>query len=100
MREDLIIADILFVVRVLSTVFSSSLVQAMPKDGIIPSQYATQSVPLALGISTVSSGVLLFAMIMSAVIGIGMLRRFVNDETERVPRENFTRNVVMALLIF
>ena len=58
-----------------------------------------KTIPLALGLSTVSSGVLLFAtMIVSTVVGIGVLRTFVSDETERVPLENFTRNVVMALL--
>jgi len=98
-RNGLIIAGLLFAVSVLSSVFSSSLIQAMLDEGMIPSQYATETIPLALGLSTVSSGVLLFAtMIVSTVVGIGVLRTFVSDETERVPLENFTRNVVMALL--
>jgi len=98
-RNGLIIAGLLFTVSILSTVFSNSLIQGMLDEGIIPSEYAMETVPLALGLSTAASSVLLFAtMTVSAVVGIGVLRTFVSAETEKLPLENFTRNVVMALL--
>lgn len=98
-RNGLILAGLLFVVSLLSSVFSNSLLQAMFEEGILPSQYMTESIPLALGVSSTVSGIGLFlTFIASAVVGITALRTLVSDETETIPREYVTRNLGLAIV--
>lgn len=98
-RNGLIIAGLVFIVSILSSVFSNTLIQAMTDEGIIPAEYMTESLPMALGLSSTVSGIALFlTMIASAMIGIAALRTFVSSETETIPREYFTRNLGLALV--
>lgn len=98
-RNGLIIAGLLFAVSILTTVFSNSMIQAMVNEGLMPAEYAAGEIPLALGVSSTFSGILLgIGMLASAFVGIAAIRTFVSSETETVPKENFTRNAVMALL--
>ena len=98
-KNGLIIAGIFFAISILSTVASSSLIQAFIDEGVIPSEYAVAEVPLALGISSTASGILLAAtFVLSAVFALASLRTLVSSETETIPVEYFTRNIGWALL--
>ncbi|MFO7793548.1 MAG: hypothetical protein R6V35_01070 [Candidatus Nanohaloarchaea archaeon] len=98
-RNGLILAGLLFAVSILSIVFSNSLVQAMFDEGILPPEYMTESVPMALGLSSTVSGLGLFlTFIASAIVGITALRTLVSNETETIPREYFTRNLGLAIV--
>lgn len=98
-RNGLIIAGLLFAVGVVSTVIGNTFTQAMINEGVIPAEYAAESIPLALGLSTTVSGVLLgITSLLSVIVTITALRTFVTDETEKIPREYATRNLPLALL--
>ena len=98
-RNGLIIAGLLFVAGVASTVMGNTFTQAMINEGIIPAEYAAESLPMALGLSTTVSGVLLgITSLLSVIVTITALRTFVTDETENIPREYATQNLPLALL--
>ena len=98
-KNGLIIAGLFFAISILSTVASNSLIQAFIDEGVIPSEYAMTEVPLALGISSTASGILLAAtFVLSGIFALASLRTLVSNETETIPREYFTRNIVWALL--
>ena len=98
-RNGLIIAGLLFVVGIVSTVMGNTFTQALINEGVIPSQYAAETIPLTLGFSSTVSGVLLgITSLLSAVVTITALRTFVSSETESIPREFVTRNLPLALL--
>ena len=98
-KNGLIIAGLFFAISILSTVASSSLIQAFLDEGIIPSEYGMTEVPLALGFSSTASGILLAAtFVLSGIFALASLRTLVSDETETIPAEYFTRNIVWALL--
>lgn len=98
-KNGLFIAGLLFIVSIISTITSNSLVQALLNDGYLPSEGAVTTLPLSLGLSTTASATLvILSSIIALAVGIAAIRTFVSSKTESIPKEFFTRNLGWALL--
>jgi len=101
-RNGLLFAAILFVVSVLDAMFSPGSERgSMPPGGAempgMPpvSEIATGAPPVSLGLSPAVAGILsLLLGLVSLVVTIGAIRTFVTDETETLPREHFTEDLL------
>lgn len=94
-RNGLAFVGILFAIGLLNGLLASSLWLA-----VVPPE-AAGPMPLApsLGLSPAVAGLLSLALgVASLVVTVGELRTFVTDETERLPTEHFTRNIVLAVV--
>lgn len=107
-RSGLMIAGALFVLGVLNGLFTNSLVRAtMPSPDAMggpggplgPGAGMGQAPTMgpAIPVSPIVAGILaLLIGIVSVVVTITAIRTFVSAETERVPEEFYTRNMVWA----
>jgi hypothetical protein len=110
-RNGLLLVAVLFVVSTVNTVVGLGVQQWVANRGVLP-----MGVPFARGMNggvsrevgaalfaippAVGAVVSLLAGLATVVLAIGALRTFVSDETERLPSEHFTRNVVWPGLNF
>lgn len=107
-RNGLLFAAILFVVSLLDAMFSTNVEQQFTgaggagPSGIAPvSDVAGTAPPISLGLSPGIAAVLsLVLAVVSVVVTIGAIRTFVSDETETLPREHFTDDVLWPALNF
>jgi len=101
-RNGLVFAAILFVVSLLDAMFSANVEQQFTgaggagPSGIAPvSDVAGTAPPISLGLSPGIAAVLsLLLGIVSLVVTIAAIRTFVSDETETLPREHFTDDIL------
>lgn len=95
-KNGLMIAGLLFITSLISSVLSATAVKGAP------AQYQSGSASagaLALPMSPTIAGILLIpATIISAIVGIVAIRTFVSDEKETIPEEFYKRNLISALL--
>lgn len=99
-RNGLLFVGILFVVGILNGLFSTEVTRevAMAPAGrpefAQPGGYAP-----SLGLSPVVAGALsVLLALVSVVVTLGMVRTFVSGETETIPTEHFSRNLLWAVL--
>jgi len=96
-RNGLLLVAVLFVVSTVNAIVGLGVARWVANRGVLPRGLpfpgevgaALFSVPPAIG-----GLVSLLAGLATVVIAIGALRIFVTEETERLPGEHFTRNVV------
>lgn len=92
-RNGLLFAAIFYVITVANGVISADVSRELGSGG------ATTSPAPAVGLPLAVAGVLwLVLAVVSLVVTVAAMRTFVSEETERIPREYFTRNVVWAAL--
>lgn len=103
-RNGLVVAGLLFVISLLNGLLAASFVRRLAPVGM-PGGFggptAVGSMPNApsLGLSAPIAGVLFIALALATlVVTVGAIRTFVTDETERLPTDHFTRNIVLAAL--
>jgi hypothetical protein len=103
-RNGLLLAAILFVVSVLDAMFSAGLErQVMPPGGVDApapvSDVVTGAPPISLELPpALAGGLSLLLGLFSVVVTIGAIRTFVTDETETLPREHFTEDLLWTAL--
>lgn len=101
-RNAAILMGVFALLSVVSTVFAESLVRNLIEQGFFgevpaPTMMAAAT-PLALDIPTAVSGLMLTVVsLLSTVVTIGAVRVFVSDETEAVPTDYFTDNILWVL---
>lgn len=101
-RNSIILMGIFALVSLISTVFGDSMTKAIIESGALggpvqPGALASAT-PLALDISPMLSGaMLLLVSLVSAAITVGAIRLFISEETESVPTEIFTDNILWVL---
>ncbi|HET7325494.1 MAG TPA: hypothetical protein VFJ06_14295 [Halococcus sp.] len=97
-RNGLILMGILFVLSSFSGLLGAGLAQYAGNQQFMPVDAQTAALvvlpPLVAGLLSLVVG------LVSLVVSIGAIRVFVSDETERLPREYFTRNMGWAVLNF
>jgi hypothetical protein len=94
-KNGLMIAGLLFITSMMSTVLSATL------SAQSPGQTQTAAAPsvLALPISPMIAGILLVPVsLASMIVGLVAIRTFVSDETETIPEEFYKENLLSALL--
>lgn len=98
-RNALVLVGLTFLINVFSSVIGQSFMSRVISSlSSLPATNTSQQV-LALNIPVAVSGPLyLVALIASAVVGIGTIRTLVSSETEKLPREYFTEDLLMTLL--
>jgi hypothetical protein len=105
-RNGLLLAGVLFVVSTINEIvgFGVALwlrgalpMEALPPEFPFPGDTSAALFPVNPAAGAVVS---LLAGLATIVLTIGALRTFVGDETERLPREHFTENVVWPGLNF
>jgi hypothetical protein len=97
-RNGLILIGIFFVLYVISGFFETGIIQ--PVTNLQYALFDIQSTPVIAVSPVIAVVVSLGTNLVSYVIDIGAIRVFVSNETERLPREYFTRNIVWAILNF
>lgn len=100
-RNGLISVGLMALFSILGTVAAQSVQRAL--NPVTQSSFGTlmnvSAYPLALNMPTSAAAVFYtVTTIASAVAAIGIIRTLVSDETEKLPVENFTRNLPLALL--
>ena len=97
-RNGLILMGILFVLSLFSGLLGAGLVQYAGNQQFVPVDGQTTALvvlpPLVAGLLSLVVG------LVSLVVSIAAIRVFVSDETERLPRAYFTRNMGWAALNF
>lgn len=97
-RNGLALIGILFVLYAISGLVGVGIAQWAASQQFVPVDTRTDP---ALFVPPAIAGLLsLIAGIGSLIVSIAAIRVFVSDETERLPREYFTRNMVWAALNF
>lgn len=104
-RNGLLFVVILYVISLLNGLITRSLIpQTMPTGmggpgpGMGPGPGVAPAAP-SLGLSPIVAGILsLLLAIVSLLVTVAAVRTFVSDETERIPEEYFTHNIVWAVL--
>lgn len=101
-RNSVILMGLFALLTIVSSVFADSLVRNLLEQGFfgnVPAPTATATAtPLALNISTPISALMLTVVsLLSTVFTVGTIRTFVSDETETVPTEYFTDNILWVL---
>jgi hypothetical protein len=110
-RNGLLLAAVLYVVSTINAIVGLGVQRWVANRGVLP-----MGVPFSRGMDTslaremgaalfaippaVGAVVSLLAGLATIVLTIGALRTFVSDETERLPSEHFTRNMVWPGLNF
>lgn len=108
-RNGLIIAAVLFVLSALNALVANSMFRAiMPPPNQMgpgfpggPMAPGPSMMPMgpSLPISPAVAGLLSFIVsIITAVVTITAIRTFVSGETEQIPEEYYTRNMIWALI--
>jgi hypothetical protein len=96
-RNGLLLAGVLFVVSTINAIVGLGVARWVSNRGVLPAGVpfpgevsgSLFAIPPAVG-----GLVSLLAGLATVVLTIGALRTFVSDETERLPGEHFTQNVV------
>lgn len=92
-RNGLLFAAIFYALSLVSGVLSADLTRELGTTG------PTMSPAPTLGLSPLIAGLLVIVLgIVSAVVTVGAIRTFVTEETETIPTEHFTRNIVLTLV--
>ena len=97
-RNGLILMGILFVLSVLSGLLGAGLAQYAGNQQFVPVD--AQTTALVVLPSLVAGLLSLVVGLVTLVVSIAAIRVFVSDETERLPREFFTRNMGWAVVNF
>lgn len=105
-RNGLLFVAILFVVSILDAMFSAGVErQVMPPGGLDTpgmapvSDIVTGAPPVSLELPpALAGGLSLLLGLVSLVVTIGAIRTFVTDETETLPREHFTEDLLWPAL--
>lgn len=101
-RNGLQVAAVLFVISVLDALFSAGMERRMQPPGgmdtpgmVTGADIVTGAPPISLGLSPAVAGVVSLVLgIVALVVTLGALRTFVTDETETLPREHFTEDLL------
>jgi hypothetical protein len=104
-RNGLLLVGILFVVSTVNAIVGLGVARWVANRGVFPTGVPfPRGTGAAAALFAVPPGVgglvSLLAGLVTVVLTIGALRLFVSDETERLPREYFTRNLVWPGLNF
>ena len=95
-RNGLMLMGIIFVISVLNGIIGLGVDRWVTRQQFTPSGVQTDPTvlvpPFGAGIVSLVLGIALL------VVSIAAIRVFVSDETERLPREYFTRNMVWAVI--
>lgn len=95
-RNGLILAGLMLVISLFNTVVNQSLFSQIPS---LANEAGQMAYPLAINMPIPVAGLLqLIGVIISTVVGIGAVRTLVSLETRKLPRSNFTENILMPLL--
>ncbi|SIR88938.1 hypothetical protein SAMN05421858_4374 [Haladaptatus litoreus] len=97
-QNGLMLMGIIFVISVLNGLLGISITRSMADQQLASG--AVQMNPTLLLPSVLGGIVASVLSIALLVVSIGAIRVFVSDETERLPREYFTRNMVWAAINF
>jgi uncharacterized membrane protein YedE/YeeE len=97
-RNGLILVGLTFLVNLYSTFSSQSFItRAMMEFSSMPVK--TSQTTLALNLPVFAGGMLYAgAIVISIILSIGTIRTLVSSETGKVPRENFTENILKPFL--
>jgi uncharacterized membrane protein YedE/YeeE len=97
-RNGLMLAGLMFLINIYSTFSSQTfLIKAITGASTVPA--GTTQYPLAANLPILGGAVLYAgAIILSIVVSIGTIRTLVSSETETLPRENFTENILKPFL--
>lgn len=97
-RNGLMLMGLLFVLSLLSGLLGAGIAQYAGNQQFVPVGAETNAVfalpPLVAGVLSLVIG------LASLVVSIAAIRVFVSEETERLPREHFTRRMGWAVLNF
>lgn len=97
-RNGLILMGVLFVLSLCSGLLGAGIAQFAGNQPFLSVDTSATAVvvlpPLVAGLLSLIVG------LVSLVVSIGAIRVFVSDETERLPREYFTRNMGWAVVNF
>lgn len=100
-RNGLQLAAILFLLSVLNAMFSLPFErQSPPLDGMGPSMdMAAGAPPVSLGLAPgIAAALSLIISILMVIVTIGALRTLVTEETDILPREHFTTNLLWPVI--
>lgn len=95
-RNGLMLMGIIFVLSILSGLVGVGIAQYTINQQV-PASGAQSVAPIAIP-PLIGGILLLFVVLANLVVSIAAIRVFVSDETERLPREYFTRNMGWAIL--
>ena len=111
-RNGLLLVGLLFVVSVLTEIVGLGVARWVTNRGVLPVGFPSPGGGMGPGMSrevgaalfavppAVGALVSLLAGLATVVLTIGALRTFVGEETERLPTEHFTQNLVWPGLNF
>ena len=97
-RNGLMLMGFLFVLSLLSGLFGAGIARYAGNQQFVPVGTETNAV---FAVPPLMAGVLsLVIWLATIVVSIAALRVFVSDETERLPRDHFTRRMGWAVVNF
>ncbi|MFB6244828.1 MAG: hypothetical protein ABEJ03_00595 [Candidatus Nanohaloarchaea archaeon] len=93
-KTGLVLAGFYFMASILQTVFAGSVTKTLASEFGAATATSSSTSPLALSMPLFVSGpVLLVLSLASVVLTITALRTLVDDYTEKIPKELYTRNM-------
>ncbi|MFB6203760.1 MAG: hypothetical protein ABEK01_04695 [Candidatus Nanohaloarchaea archaeon] len=96
-KNGLMFAGLFYVTSLLSAVASDTLMKGMEFSTMYQGQMQQATYPLAAGSAALGGVLALVGSLVSALIGVAALRTFTSSETETIPTEYFTDNILFVL---